>query len=271
MTLGLVCGLFGLIAGSFLNVVILRHGAKSLDGRSQCMSCGVQLKWYDLVPVISWVALRGKCRACHSSISIQYPLVELASGVSFVLIGTSQETFGLVTPFYFAVAAFMIVIAAYDIRHTIIPDEWAYMFAILAAVTSIMAPLYAGSFLFLILAGPLAALPLFLLWLVSGGSWMGLGDAKLALGIGWLLGPVYGPAAIMGAFVIGAVISVGILLPLPHARAYLHRLRAGKGIARLRGGHTGLTMTSEVAFGPFLVASAFLTWMLLLYHVPLPL
>lgn len=100
---------------------------------------------------------------------------------------------------------------------------------------------------------------------------MGLGDAKLALGIGWLLGPVYGPVAIMGSFVIGAVISVGILLPLPHIRIAMRRLFDRKGIARLRAARSPLTMTSEVPFGPFLVASAFLTWTLLLYHVPLPL
>ncbi len=271
MALGFVCGFFGLIVGSFLNVVILRHGARSLHGRSGCMSCGAQIKWYDLIPVVSWLALRGRCRACRSSISIQYPLVELTTALSFALVGVSQSTVDIALPFFCAIAAFMIAIGAYDIRHTIIPDEWAYMFATLVAVTSILSPLYSGPLLFLVLAGPVAALPLFVLWLVSGGRWMGLGDAKLALGIGWLLGPVYGPVAIMGAFVIGAVISVAILLPLPYVRLYLHALVTGRGIARLNVSRERLTMTSEVPFGPFLVASAFLTWMLLLYHVPLPL
>ncbi len=271
MVLGFICGLFGLIVGSFLNVAVLRHGARSLNGRSGCMSCGAQIKWYDLIPVVSWLALRGRCRACRSSISIQYPLVELTTALSFTAIGASQSTVDIALPFFCAIAAFMIAIAVYDIRHTIIPDEWAYMFATLVVATSILSPLYSGPFIYLALAGPAAALPLFMLWLVSGGKWMGLGDSKLALGIGWLLGPVYGPVAIMGAFVIGAVISVGILLPLPYIRLYMRALLAKTGIARLSVAQQRLTMTSEVPFGPFLVASAFLTWILLLYHVPLPL
>jgi leader peptidase (prepilin peptidase)/N-methyltransferase len=271
MALGLVCGLFGLIVGSFLNVVIMRHGARSLSGRSGCMSCGAQIKWYDLIPVVSWIALRGRCRSCHSSISVQYPLVESVTGLSFALIGGSQSTFDIVLPFYFAIAAFMVAIAAYDMKHTIIPDEWAYMFATLVGVTSLISPLYSGPFIYLLLAGPAAALPLFILWLVSGGRWMGLGDSKLALGIGWLLGPIYGPLAIMGAFIIGAVISVGILLPLPYIRIYLRAMLTKRGTAWLRATQTRLTMTSEVPFGPFLVASAYLTWIFVLYQIPLPL
>lgn len=271
MALALVCALFGLIAGSFLNVVVLRHGARSLSGRSGCMSCGTRIEWFDLIPVLSWIFLRGRCRACRSSISVQYPLVELTAAASFALIGASQMTLTLVLPFYLAIAAFMVVIATYDMLHTIIPDEWSYMFATLVVVTSLMSQLYTVPLILWLLAGPITALPLFILWLVSGGRWMGLGDAKFALGIGWLLGPIYGPFSIMGAFVIGAVVSLCIILPFPYLRAVFGRIFSGKGIAGLRVEHRGLTMKSEVPFGPFLVASAFLTWMLLLYHIPLPL
>lgn len=271
MVLALVCGLFGLIVGSFLNVAILRHGARSISGRSACMSCGAQIKWYDLLPVLSWIFLRGRCRACGSSISAQYPLVELATGLSFALVGASQAMFGIALPFFLALTAFMVMIAVYDILHTIIPDEWAYMFALFALVTSIIEPLYTGPLIYLLLAGPATALPLFVLWLISGGRWMGLGDAKLALGIGWLLGPVYGPYAVMGAFVIGALISVCILIPLPYIRNAMRSMYSGRGIAGLRLGNIGLTMKSEVAFGPFLIMSTFLIWILLLYSVPLPL
>src|SRR3989344_8216595 len=188
MTLGLLFGLFGLIIGSFLNVLILRHGARRVGGRSACMSCGSRIEWYDNIPVFSWLALRGRCRTCGSAISIQYPLVEASTGALFALIGAS-----IPTPIDVAhvveqllpacvIASLLIAIAAYDIRHTIIPDAWAYSFACAAIVWGFFAlePQY-GLPVF-ILSGPIAALPLFSLWAMSRGRWMGLGDVKLALG-----------------------------------------------------------------------------------------
>lgn len=258
-----VFGLFGALVGSFLNVVILRRGARSLSGRSGCLSCTVQLKWYDLVPVFSWLMLRGRCRSCGSRISLQYPLVEALTAVLFGLVGGA----GLLpayTALSLCIASLLIIIAAYDVRHTVIPDAWAYLFGALALFAALIAP--AHPLLYVLLAGPSAALPLFALWLVSRGRWMGLGDAKLALGIGWLLGPVYGIYAVFFAFILGAVISVGILLPLPVLSGALRKA----GIVRGRR-QTSYTMKSEVPFGPFLIASCILIWFALLYHVPLPL
>src|SRR5262245_31922917 len=82
----LIFGIFGLCVGSFLNVVFLR-GTLALSGRSACVSCAKTLKWYDMVPVASWVFLRGRCRTCGSSISIRYPLVEAATAILFGLFG----------------------------------------------------------------------------------------------------------------------------------------------------------------------------------------
>ena len=81
-------GMLGLCVGSFLNVVILRQGRQALSGRSVCTSCAETLAWYDMVPVASWIILRARCRACGSSISIQYPLVEAATGTLFGLVGS---------------------------------------------------------------------------------------------------------------------------------------------------------------------------------------
>ncbi len=164
-----------------------------------------------------------------------------------------------------ALVAAFVAIAVYDARHTIIPDAWAYV-AALAALCIAFLTSYAPIHMTL-LAGPAAALPLFALWLVSQGRWMGLGDAKLALAIGWMLGPVYGIAAIFLAFVIGAVVSLGVLLPLPYLVAFAQRA----GIVRWRAVPSRFTMKSEVAFGPFLIAAFFTVWFALLYHVPLPL
>ena len=83
----LAFGILGLCVGSFLNVIILRRGKRSLSWRSECMSCAKTLAWYDLIPIASWVILRGRCRACGSSISIQYPLVEAATAILFAVFG----------------------------------------------------------------------------------------------------------------------------------------------------------------------------------------
>ena len=263
----LTFGFFGLITGSFLNVVVLRRGAKSLGGRSECMSCGTRIRWYDNIPVLSWLILRGRCRSCGSRISLQYPLVEALCGALFALMGAAPVALS-VRIAALPVLALFVAIAVYDLRHTIIPDGWAYSLAALALGTQLLLPAPAESGLvLLLLAGPIAALPLFAMWLGSGGRWMGLGDAKLALGIGWLLGPFWGIYAVFFAFVIGAVVSLAVLLPLP----YLVRFAAYTGIARLSASAARFTMHSEVPFGPFLVGSCIFIWFSLLYQIPLPL
>jgi leader peptidase (prepilin peptidase)/N-methyltransferase len=264
----LVFGGLGLIIGSFLNVLILRWGEKGLGGRSACMSCGAQIRWYDNIPLLSWLLLRGRCRDCHARISVQYPLVELMTAVIFVLIGTASiPVDALYRAVFCLIAALLVAIAVYDLYHTIIPDAWVYSFDILAFI--VMGPLLLASappdtsVLLYIAAGPIAALPIFALWAVSRGEWMGFGDVKLALGMGWLLGPAYGIAAVFFGFVIGAVISLGILLPLPHIIGALRKL----GITPLGEGAKGFTMKSEIPFGPFLVASTFIVWLLLINNL----
>ncbi len=266
MLLAFLFSTFGLIVGSFLNVLIIRHGARSLGGRSACMGCGAQLKWYDMIPVVSWVVLRGKCRRCHTHISIQYPIVEVTTAILFAVIGYAipLAAFPGILPLvavYLAIAALIIAIAAYDIRHTIIPDPWVWSFNALAFISLFLFPLPATSYqLPALLAGPIAASPLFALWLFSRGAWMGLGDAKLALGIGWLLGPTLGITAVFFAFVVGAIISVGILIPLPHLIRFF-------GISSLEKPGGGFTMRSEIPFGPFLIFSCILIWLSLLYDI----
>ena len=257
-------GVFGLIIGSFLNVLVLRWGEKGLGGRSACVSCARQLRWYEMVPVLSWIVLRGKCRTCKARISIQYPLVEAITGIVFALIGSASLPVSTLYLLLFClIAAVLIAVAVYDLYHTIIPDIWVYLFAVLAFISQALLTPGGGFGVLLFLAGPIAALPLFLLWAVSRGAWMGFGDVKLALGIGWLLGPFYGIAAIFFGFVIGAVVSVGVLLPLPHIAKALSRI----GITVLAPRPGGFTMKSEIPFGPFLVASTFIIWLLLIHNI----
>ena len=272
--LALAFGIFGLIVGSFLNVIILRHGVRSIGGRSGCMSCGRQLPWYDMVPVFSWFALGGRCRMCRGRISVQYPLVEAATGVSFAAIGywVSTPSFSsslvgeILVALYLGIVALLICIAAYDFLHTIIPDEWAYLFAGLALVSGFFAPSPAGYNTWeLVLAGPIAAAPLFGLWLFSRGQWMGLGDAKLTLGIGWLLGPILGLLAVFGAFVTGAVISLILLFFSSEQWRKIMRLLTPTSISQRPA--WGFTMKSEIPFGPFLICSCIIIWFASLYGI----
>lgn len=251
-----VAGLFGLIIGSFLNVVILRHRERPLTGRSACMACGEKLAWYDLIPLVSYVSLGGRCRGCKERISLQYPAVEAATAVLFALIADAYfhtvpllSLQALLIVPYLAIAALLIAITVYDLYHKIIPNEWAYLFAALALITSMLSLPYGASAVWLLVAGPLAAAPLFFLWAISRGTWMGLGDPKLALGMGWLLGPWLGLMAVMLAFIIGAVVSLTVLIP----------------VSALRHRHDRITMKSEVPFGPFLVASTLIVWLGTMY------
>ena len=252
--LALLFGLFGLVIGSFLNVVILRRGARSIGGRSSCMQCGHRLAVADLIPVVSYLFVRGRCRYCGSRISAQYPLVEAATAALFFLIGASPLPLSLQL-LALPILALLICIAVYDARHTIIPDEWVYTFA---ALGLLFGSLYSGAFGLTILAGVGAASPLALLWLLSYGRWMGLGDSKLSLGIGFLLGPWGAYLALTSAFVLGAA----FFLPLVIRARFTPT-------ALSRGGSAGLTMKSEVPLGPFLILACIIVWFLQLYGAPI--
>lgn len=227
--------LLGTIIGSFLNVVIFRFntGRKISRGRSMCMSCSKTLKWYELVPIFSFIFLRGKCRKCASPISYQYPIVEFITGLVFVLVTyhflpiiyVSIWQFIVLTTFYFFIFSLLIVISVYDIKHKIIPNSLVFLFISLAFVSLFINPeilkgvdyqyfnsLFAWPSLMTFVTGPLLSLPFVFLWLVSGGRWMGLGDGKLILGIGWFLGLKLGLSAIILSFWIGSIASIIILL-----------------------------------------------------------
>ena len=118
----------GAIIGSFLNVVILRYGKDSLDGRSHCMGCDKQLKWWELIPIVSYVFLRGKCSGCGKKISIQYPLVELLTGLLFLGAYLKLEHI-LEILFVSLLFSILVFVLVYDLYHKIIPDFFSYSFA----------------------------------------------------------------------------------------------------------------------------------------------
>jgi len=241
--------IFGTVVGSFLNVVALRFNTgMGLGGRSKCMSCGTSLTWKELVPLFSFAVQKGACKKCKSKISWQYPLVEFIAGAIFVLIFFAfppiDTLTAVVTLFQVVIACLLVVISVYDIKHKIIPNGFVYSFAGL----SLISLFFGGSSWWhmptieMLIAGPVIALPFALLWLVSKGSWMGLGDAKLALGIGWLLGVSAGINALVLAFWIAAAFSVVWLLAT----------------------HKKIKPKVEIPFGPYLIIGLYLV---LIFHV----
>ncbi len=244
--------LFGLIVGSFLNSIVYRLeiGESFLFKRSYCPHCKHRLAWQDLIPVLSFFFLKGKCRYCQSKISFQYPLVETATGLMFLLIfifffppiseaaffSPGELIFSFLNLFfYWAITSFLIVIFVYDLKHYIIPDKMIYPAIVLAL-------LFNSQFLFFnevskfnlsILSGLGAAAFFLLIVLLSKGKWMGMGDVKLAFLMGLLLSFPNILIALFLSFFFGAIIGVGLIL-------------ADKK-----------TLKSEVPFGPFLIVGTF--------------
>jgi len=118
--------LFGLVVGSFLNALIYRleNGDSVLRGRSYCPHCKHTLTWYDLIPLASFAILGGRCRYCKQRISLQYPLVELATAILFLVIFKEFSSFFIFQTLYlWTVASLLIVLFVYDLRHYILPDK----------------------------------------------------------------------------------------------------------------------------------------------------
>lgn len=243
----------GLIVGSFLNVVIFRlNTMRSLGGRSACMSCKNTLSWYELVPIFSFLGLMGRCRNCKTKISIQYPLVEIIAGLIYGLLFlkfqnvlfVSASDFAVTYIFYSIIFSILLVIAVYDIKHKIIPDQLSLLLGVVCFVGLFFFTdnNFSGFYphwptIFQFLSGAVIALPFYLFWLLSRGTWMGLGDAKIAIGLGWLLGISGVLSGAVVAFWSGAVI--GILLLVFSKK---HKIK------------------SEIPFAPYLVLGAFLAF-----------
>lgn len=250
--------LFGLIVGSFLNAVIYRlnSGESVFSGRSHCTKCDKILKWYDLIPVFSFIFLKGKCRYCNKQISWQYPLVEIATSAMFLFTAyqlislSAYQSFNVWATliFLWIIISGLIIIFVYDLKHYIIPDR------ILAALigSSFLAELFGfwnlnfiwnldfgiwhlGSLFSAVVTGFLFSIPFAAMYFLSKGKWMGFGDAKLAFFIGVFLGVVKGLTALFISFLAGAII--GIVL-----------------IAINKKG-----LKSKVPFAPFLIFGTFLS------------
>lgn len=250
--------IFGLIIGSFLNVVILRlNTGKGINGRSECLNCCKKLHWHELIPVVSFIFLKRRCSECGSKISWQYPLVELFTSMIFVLTFINQLNYlydyiflGVFNILILLIIwSLLIVIFVYDLKHTIIPNKLVYTFSLLSFVYVLVNTPYDFWFRFPyylnIFSGFIFFIPFFCFWFFSRGKWMGLGDGKLVLGIGFLLGFVSGLSALILSFWLGAIIAIFLLL-----------------MNRLNTTHYNITIKSEIPFGPFLIVSTLLLFFL---------
>ncbi len=236
--------LFGTTIGSFLNVLIDRipRNESVIVSRSHCEHCRHILAWYDLIPLISYVLLKGKCRYCHKHIGYYYPIVEIFTGILFVvtanfllsdfriIAGFDMISFTLSGYFYLLISCIIVIIFT-DIKYGIIPFKIIAVIVIAALIHAILSPFFINYIL-----TALGAFGLFLfLFLITRGRGLGFGDVVYAFMMGLVLGF---PKIIVGlyiAFLTGAIISL---------------LLVWSGKKKMKG--------DSIPFGPFLAAGTIL-------------
>lgn len=246
--------LLGLLVGSFLNVVIgrLPRDEGIVRGRSHCPKCRHDLGWADLVPLLSFLWLRGRCRYCGERISLRYPVVELITGFLFVVMGVesmsqrvsesmtltqasiaSVDTLTLLT-----LSAILIAIAVIDLERGIIPDRLVYPGIVLAVAYRLLVAGLGGdvrSLLWTSAGSAIIFVSFYLLHVLFKGRAMGGGDVKLAALVGLVTGWPLMLVAIFSSFLTGA--AAGVILMMFKKKSF------------------GETMP----FGPFLVLATFIT------------
>ncbi|MDD5639577.1 MAG: prepilin peptidase [Candidatus Pacebacteria bacterium] len=239
--------ILGLLVGSFLNCISCRIFLEEdfVIKNSYCPNCKHKLSALDLIPVFSFLLLKGKCKYCKDKISWQYPLTEIGTGLVFTAIYwslgfnllesfTGYQIWNLI--YYWTIFSFLIIAFIYDARHYIIPDRIT-LSGIIISLCWIGFSYYSNALslenvLPIIYSGVFASLFFFCLWFFSQGKAMGFGDVKLVFLLGIILGFPNIIVALFFAFTSGALI--GILLILRGEKK----------------------MKSQVPFGPYLIAGA---------------
>ncbi len=236
----------GLLVGSFLNVVLFRFesGETVVSGRSRCNACRQTIAWYDNIPLLSFIFLRGECRQCGERISWQYPAVEFATAALFALSGArlyvpGNTSSSIELAFALGLIAILTIIFVYDLVHMEIPMAalwagifWAILMLFFLWYFSLPREMFFDSRLWDgLIGGGIAFLFFYALVFFSRETWMGMGDAWLALILGLVAGWQLLLPALTLAFGTGAVFGIGLIL-------------LGKK-----------QMQSRIPFGPFLVAA----------------
>lgn len=221
--------ILGLLVGSFVNVLIdrLPHGENVLWNRSHCDYCKKTLRWFELIPIFSFLIQRGRCRRCRKKLSIQYPLVELATGIGF----TFLHSF----PFCLLFISLLVIFVA-DLKYQIIPDSMIGLGFLATIVYWFERSLPVGDILQYAVTGLACFVVFYLIWLGTRGKGLGFGDVKFAPLMGVLLGFPGVISAFYVAFLTGAL--VGVILILGRKK----------------------TWKSKIAFGSFLVLGTVVAW-----------
>jgi len=241
--------LIGMAAGSFLNVIAFRYqpGGKLLTkdifvGQSRCRYCGKILQWYELIPLISFLIQKGKCRSCRGIISFQYPLIELLSGLVFLffplyfyryfniarLVAVAQPInwYYWFLGIWLIAALVLILISLIDFRFKIIPDQLNVFLIFLAIVLMVNLPnhiSFLGRYAVLLglpkniffnhlLAGGLGLIFFGAIILITRNRGMGLGDLKFSGALGLLMGWPDAFLSFLLSFIIGAAWSLGLII-----------------------------------------------------------
>jgi leader peptidase (prepilin peptidase)/N-methyltransferase len=244
----------GLVVGSFLTSLTYRYprNISFTKGRSKCPKCKKTIKWFDNIPILSFVLLAGRCRFCNKKISIRYPLIEFCTGLGFFLVyfffkncaflGSSvfcyySSKLGFwAIPFFLVIISILIAIFVIDLEKQMIPDSLVFMLYLI--ITSVLILMQANDLYLYFLSGFALASFLLFLHLITKGKGMGLGDVKFVLASGTLLGWPMSISFLFLAFLTGGL--VGSILIL------LGKSKFGK----------------KIAFGPFLVISLIITLVL---------
>jgi leader peptidase (prepilin peptidase)/N-methyltransferase len=206
----IVVFLLGLIVGSFLNVLIYRLPLKKsiVFPSSHCPNCETHLKYYDLVPVFSYIFTKGKCRYCGEKISLQYPIVELLTGLLFLL---TFLNYGLTSEFiiFVILISSLIVVSFIDIKYQIIPNEITFSFISLGLILSIIFNhiSFINSLLGLVIP---AGLLLLIAFIYKKG--MGIGDVKLIGMIGVFIGWQYALISIFIGALFGSIYGIYMMV-----------------------------------------------------------
>jgi leader peptidase (prepilin peptidase)/N-methyltransferase len=240
----------GSIIGSFLNVVIYRSvvGESWVRGRSRCDHCRQQIAWYDNIPLLSFMILKGKCRACAEPISISHPVVELMTGLLFVwwywggslFFQLTRAPFQTLQPlFWLSIALLLLVLFFSDLLYMVLPDIVTGLLMVLTTLyrlALVLAGIMEPMDLLRAVMGMVLATTLFGgLWLITKGKGMGFGDVKLIIPLSLLVGWPAVMALLMTSFVLGAMTGVGLIM-----------------VGKKRFGQV-------IPFGPFLILSTAIT------------
>jgi len=261
-----ILAVLGLCLGSFINAFVWRlreqetwkhkkgthakkykHSLSIIHGRSMCPSCQHELKAGDLIPIISWISLRGRCRYCHTPISWQYPIVELLTATAFIASYQywpyDWNSLGIILfSLWLVILGGFFSLIIYDIRWMLLPNRIVYFLLSIVIVQTVVAVLYSQKPANVIINAILGFICLgglfYVLYQISNGRWIGGGDVKLGFVLGILVG---GPAnsflLLFIASLMGSIVSIPLLVTKK------------------------LKKNSRLPFGPFLIIAAIIVYL----------